>query len=43
MFWDKLHGSYRDYNEGNVMKASGSEGTLEDIVAEETKEMKKAK
>ena len=43
MFWDRLHGSYRDYNEGSVMKASGSEGTLEDSVAEETKEAKKVK
>jgi len=28
MFWDKLFGSYRDYNEDNVMKASGSEADI---------------
>jgi len=42
MFWDKLHGSYRDYSEGSVMKASGSE-SLEDSVQEETKELRKVK
>ena len=30
MFWDRLFGTYRDYNESRILKATGSEYDLDE-------------